>query len=453
MYDVLIIGGGPGGYAAAIRASQLGGRVALIDDSDLGGTCVNRGCIPSKVWLRAAYIKDLVDHSAEFGIKTTSDGLDIETLVNRKNEVGQGIRGGMNALLNKNKVDLIVGRGVLKSFEEVEVGEKKYTAKNIIIATGSSLDIPEIKGFKDALLTSDQLFNLTDLPESVMVLGDGPIEVELASMLASFETNSTLVIPGRRILPDEDHDISLRLSQALKEQGVSIVVNSVVESVEKNGEKYTAVIGEKTLKTDRILVAGRRPNSKGIGLEAVGIKTSKDGFILVNDRLETSIQGVYAIGDVTGGKMLSHAASAMAVAASENAMGSDSTFSSNLVSRGLWTNPEAACVGLTEEEAEKAGYDVEVGDFPYPVNGLAMLRGQVDGGVKIVSDAETSEILGVHIVGAGATEIIGEAVMALQLECTSEELAHTVRMHPTFSECIMDSARDVEGWALYLPPK
>ena len=173
----------------------------------------------------------------------------------------------------------------------------------------------------------------------------------------------------------------------------------------------------------------------------------------MNDRLETSAKGVYAIGDVAGGWMLSHAASAMGVIASENAMGSDAIFRSNLVPRGLWTNPEAAAVGLTEEQAEKAGYEVEVGDFPYPVNGLAMLRGQVDGGVKVISDAKNKEILGVHIVGAGATEIIGEAVMALQLECTAEELAHTIRLHPTFSECMMDAGRDLEGWALYLPPK
>ncbi|MCG2750353.1 MAG: dihydrolipoyl dehydrogenase [Desulfobacteraceae bacterium] len=453
MYDVLIIGGGPGGYAAAIRAAQLGGSVGLIDASDLGGTCVNRGCIPSKIWMRAAYIKNMIEHSEEFGLKTAAPGLDLNALVNRKKEVGQGIRGGMTALLKKNKVEVITGRAVLKGSGEVAVDNKRYAAKNIIIATGSSISVPEIKGLKDALLTSDELFDLTDLPKTMLVLGDGPIEVELASLMVAFGTKTTLVIPGRRILPNEDHDTSLRLTLALQEQGLAIVNNSVVESVGKSENGFQAVVGDKALEADRILVAKRQPNTSNLGLEAAGIKTDENGFIAVNNKLETSAKGVYAIGDVTGGWMLSHAASAMAIAASENAMGGDSSFRSSLVPRGLWTSPEMAAVGLTEEEAEKAGYDVEVGDFPYPVNGLAMLRGQVDGGVKIISDAEHKEILGVHIVGAGATEIIGEAVMALQLECTAEELAHTMRLHPTFSECIMDSARDVEGWALYLPPK
>ena len=453
MHDVLIIGGGPGGYAAAIRAAQLGGKVALIDASDLGGTCVNRGCIPSKIWLRAACIKNMIERSDEFGLESTFNGLDLNALMNRKKEVGQGIRGGMNALLKKNKVELITGRAVLKSAGEVVVDKKSFPAKNIIIATGSSVNVPEIKGLKDALLTSDQFFDLTEMPKSVLVMGDGAIEVELASILTSFGTRTTLVIPGRRILPGEDHDTSLRLSQALQEQGLSIVTSSVVESVEKRGNGFKAVLGDKTLEADRILAAGRRPNTSDLGLAATGIKTDESGFITVNDKLETSVKGVYAIGDVTGGWMLSHAASTMAVAATENAMGRNAVFNANIVPRGLWTSPQVAAVGLTEEQAEKAGYEVEVGDFPYPVNGLAMLSGQVDGGVKIIADAENKEILGVHIVGAGATEIIGEAVLALQLECTSEELAHTIRMHPTFSECIMDSARDVEGWALYLPPK
>jgi dihydrolipoamide dehydrogenase len=254
-------------------------------------------------------------------------------------------------------------------------------------------------------------------------------------------------------LPREDNETGQRLAQVLREQGLKIVTEAVIESVEKYGNGFKVVMGDNTMKVDRILVGSRKANAHGLGLEQAGIEINNDGSIRVNDKLETSVQGLYAIGDVTGGWMLSHAASAMAVTASENAMGLDVTFRSDLVPRGLWTNPEAAAVGLSEEQAEKAGYDVEVGDFPYPVNGLAMLRGQVDGGVKIISDAEHNEILGVHIVGAGATEIIGEAVMALQLECTAEELAHTIRMHPTFSECIMESARDLEEWALYLPPR
>ncbi len=453
MHDVLVIGGGPGGYAAAIRAAQLGGRVALIEAADLGGTCVNRGCIPSKVWMRAAYLKYWMVRAGEFGLKSEYKGLDIKVLVERKNEVGMDIRAGMKALLQKNGVELITGHGVFKNSREVVVDKKTCAAKKIIIATGSSLAVPEMKGLTEALMTSDQFFNLEDLPSSVLVVGDGPIEVELASMLANFDVETTLVAPGRRILPEEDRETSQRLGQALREQGLTIVTDTVIQSVEKSGSRFKAVMGEKILEADRILVGSRGSNTDGLGLEQAGIETGDDGTVRVNDRLETSVKGVYAIGDVAGGWMLSHAASAMGVTASENAMGSDTIFRSDLVPRGLWTNPEAAAVGLTEEQAERAGYEVEVGDFPYPVNGLAMLRGQVDGGVKVISDAKNREILGVHIVGAGATEIIGEAVMALQLECTAEELAHTIRLHPTFSECMMDAGRDLEGWALYLPPK
>ncbi len=453
MYDVLVIGGGPGGYAAAIRAAQLGGRVAIIEVSDLGGTCVNRGCIPSKVWLRAAYLKYWIERAGEFGLKNDYTGLDIKVLVERKNEVGMGIRAGMKALLQKNGVELITGLGVFKNSREVMVNKKICAAKKIIIATGSSLAVPEIKGLPEALMTSDQFFDLAELPPSVLVVGDGPVEVELAAMLSGFGVETTLVVPEHRILPLEDRETSQRLAQALREQGLTIITDAVIQSVENAGSRFKAVIGEKNLEAARILVCTRGSNTDGLGLEQAGITTGDDGAILVNDRLETSVKGVYAIGDVAGGWMLSHAASGMGVIASENAMGSDAIFRSDLVPRGLWTNPEVAAVGLTEDQAEKAGYEVEVGDFPYPVNGLAMLRGQVDGGIKVVSDAKNKEILGVHIVGAGATEIIGEAVMALQLECTAEELAHTIRLHPTFSECMMDAGRDLEGWALYLPPK
>jgi dihydrolipoamide dehydrogenase len=214
---------------------------------------------------------------------------------------------------------------------------------------------------------------------------------------------------------------------------------------------FMAEFSERSLKVERILMGTRKPNTAGLGLEAAGVKKDASGFILVNERLETSVPGIYAIGDVTGGRMLSHAASSMGVTAAENAMGLQEEFASLLVPRGLWTYPEAAAVGLTEEEAEQQGIDVDVGDFPYPVNGLAMLRGELHGAVKIISDSANKEILGVHIVGTGATELIGEAVLALQLECTIDELAHSIRMHPTFSECLMDAARDAASWALYLP--
>jgi dihydrolipoamide dehydrogenase len=453
MYDVIVIGGGPGGYAAAIRVSQLGGKAALIEADELGGTCVNRGCIPSKIWLRAAYLKHWIERADEFGLEASLGGVNSSALVERKTGVAHGIREGMGALLQKNGVDLIRGRGVLKSPREISVDGKIHETGKIIIATGSSIAGPDITIPDEAVLTTDNFFETGELPESIVIPGNGPIEVEMASIFASMGTSTALASPGRRILPLEDEETSQRMGQALREQGVEILANAGMEAVEKSGSKFAVKLGDKTVETDRLLICRRKPNVADLGLEDAGIGLNPDGFVEVNDKLETSAPGVYAVGDVTGGWMLSHAASSMAVTAAENAMGQDKAFPVHMVPRGLWTIPEAAAVGLSEDEAEEAGYDVEVGDFPYPVNGMAMLRGQVEGGVKVVSDSKYGEILGVHIVGAGATELIGEAIMALQLECTVDELAHTIRLHPTFSECIMDAGRSAASWALYLPPK
>ncbi len=453
MYDVLILGGGPGGYAAAIRASQLKGKVALVESTGLGGTCVNRGCIPSKVWLRSAYLKYWIEHSEEFGLMTTLQGWDLGAIVQRKNGVAHDIREGMRALLKKNGVDLVSGQGILKNTKVVSVDGKSYESKKIIIATGSSPAVPNVPGLVDLALTAEQVFDLEELPASVLILGGGPIEVETAAIFAAFGTKTTLAVPERRILPKEDNGTSQRLTQVLKDQGIEIIRGIVADEILKSEGEASARFGEKWVKAARIVVGGRKPSTAGLGLESQGLKLNDDGSVKVNDKLETSIPGVYAIGDVTGGWMLSHAASTMGVIAAENAMGGEAIFRSHLVPRGLWTNPEMAAVGISEEEAGKQGLDINVGYFPYPVNGMAMLSGQADGAVKIISEAQYGQILGVHIVGAGATELIGEAVMALQLECTVDELAHSIRMHPTFSECLMDAARDAASWALYLPPR
>jgi dihydrolipoamide dehydrogenase len=453
MYDVLILGGGPGGYAAAIRAAQLKGKVALVEATDLGGTCVNRGCIPSKVWSRAAYLKYWIERAEEFGLKTTLQGWNLGTIVQRKNGVGHDIREGMKALLKKNGVDLVSGQGLLKSPKEVFVDGKPYETNKIIIATGSSPSIPLMAGLADLALTAEQVFDLEELPASVLILGGGPIEVETAAILAAFGTKTTMAVPERRILPLEDNGTSQRLTQALKDQGIEIIRGFKAEEIIPAGDGIKARLGEKWVEAARVVTGARKPNTAGLGLETIGLKLNDDNSIPVNKRQETSVSGIYAIGDVTGGWMLSHAASTMGVIAAENVMGGEAVFRSHLVPRGLWTNPEMAAVGISEEEAGKQGLDINVGYFPYPVNGLAMLRGQVDGAVKIISEARYGQILGVHIVGAGATELIGEAVMALQLECTVDELAHSIRLHPTFSECLMDASRDAASWALYLPPR
>lgn len=454
MYDVMIIGGGSGGYAAAIRASQLGGSVVLAEASETGGTCVNRGCIPSKVWLKAGNFLSQVEAGKAYGINSRLDGIDFSTLVERKAGVSAEIRMGMEALLQNNGVELVRGRAVIKSAHNVEVDGRSIEAGKIIIATGSSLAEADIPGLDAAAMTTDDVLEMTAVPGSVLVCGFGYIEVEMAFLLHTFGCKVVMAGDTARILPKEDSDTSQRIAQVLRENGIKIITRAKVESVDKTAEGAVCRLSgtkEESVTVEKVLVSRRVPNTRGLGLESLGIKLDQDGGIQVNDRLETSVKGIFAIGDATGGWMLSHAASSMAVFAAENAMGQDSRYPFHLIPRCLWTEPEMGSVGLSEEEAEEKGYDVETGVFPYSINGLAMVRNQVDGSVKIVFDTQYGEILGVHIVGSNATEVIGEAVMAMQLECTVQELARSIRVHPTFSEAVVDAARDAGDWALYLP--
>jgi dihydrolipoamide dehydrogenase len=436
MYDVAVIGGGPGGYAAALKASQLGGKVVLIESGEIGGTCVNRGCIPSKIWMRAArYLRD-VQAGAEFGIKANLEGVSAE------------IRMGMEALLQGNGVELVNGRASFRSSRQVAVGDQLLEAKKIIIATGSRLEIPQIDGLADAATTTDEILEMASVPASALVVGGGPVEVEMACILRAFGSEVHLAAGPDGLLPREDDETGQRVARALWEQGVSVVPNLALGSVAKSGEGYAASLSgpeEKTVQVETILVSARAPNTANLELGAAGVGLDEDGSVRVNDRLETTVEGIYAVGDVTGGWMLSHAASYMGTVAAENAMGQSTTFPSRLVPRGVWAFPEVGSVGLTEDEAEDQGIEVEVADLPYAVNGLAMAENEVDGSVKIVSDTEYGEILGVHIVGARATELIGEAVLAMQLEVTAQELAKSIRLHPTFSETLVDAARAAGG--------
>jgi len=455
MHEVVVIGGGPGGYAAAIRASQLGGKVALVEAGEVGGTCVNRGCIPIKVWLRSAYLLHWIRRAEEFGIQSPVQGLNLEAIVSRKNGVSGDIRMGMEGLLANNGVEVIRGRARFTNPREFHVDGKTLVGKKIIIATGSSLHIPEIPGLDEAALTTDQVLEMTEIPLSVLIWGSpGPIEVEMATLLNVFGCRVILSSEFRKLLPREDGDTSQRLAQAMREQGVEVLPRATLRSVRKAGNGYRCLLSgakEHSVEVDRVLISTRKPDTASLGLEHAGIQSNEDGSIWINEKLETSAEGIYAIGDVTGGWMLSHAASSMGVVAAENAMGATKSFPFHRIPRGMWTIPEVAAVGLSEEEAEERGMEVEVGDFPYSINGLAMARDEMTGAVKIVSDARYGEILGVHIVGANATDLIGEAVLAMDLEARAQELAYSIRVHPTFSESMVDAARDVLNWALYLP--
>ena len=454
MYDIMIIGGGSGGYAAAIRAAQLGASVILAECAETGGTCVHRGCIPTKVWLKAGAFLDQIETGKAYGIDSSLKEIDFKTLGERKRGVSAEIGMGMEALLQNNGVEYIKGRAVTKSPGQVDVDGKTIETKKIIVATGSSLASAQIPGLDTAAMTTDDVLEMSEVAESVLVCGFGYIEVEMAFLLNTFGCKVIMADEPSRILPREDSETSQRVAQVLREKGIHIITRSRVESVETTQEGTVCSLSgtkEKSVTVEKVLVSKRIPNTRGLGLSKLGVKLNTDHGIRVNDRLETSVKGIFAIGDATGGWMLSHGASSMAVFAAENAMGKNNSYPFHLIPRCLWTQPEMGAVGLSEEEAEEKGYDVETGSFPYAINGLAMVRNQVDGAVKIVFDARYGEILGVHIVGSNATEIIGEAVMAMQLESTVQELARSIRVHPTFSEAVVDAARDAGGWALYLP--
>jgi dihydrolipoamide dehydrogenase len=455
VYDVIVVGGGPGGYAAAIRASQLGGRVVLMEPAEVGGTCVNRGCIPTKIWLHAARLLQGIRTADEFGITVSVQELNFQKIVNRKSGVSGDIRMGMEGVLGSNKVEIIRDWAVLKSPKEVNVNGTVLETKKIILATGSSPAVPEVPGVEAAALTTDQVLEMRKVPASVLIWGAlGPIEVEMATLLKIFGCKVFLISESRRLLPREDGETSQRLAQAFREQGVEVLSRFTLESVQKSERGYTCRLSgpeKHTVDVEKVLISSRKPNTANLGLEQLGLRLKEDGAVQVNEQLETSVEGIYAIGDVTGGWMLSHASSSMGITAAENAMGNRRNFSFHLIPRAIWTIPEVGAVGLSEEEAEQQGLDVKVGDFPYSINGLAMSRNEMDGAVKIISDVRYGEILGVHIVGAHATELIGEAVLAMQLEATARELAKSIRAHPTFSESVVEAARDAARWALYLP--
>jgi dihydrolipoamide dehydrogenase len=456
MRDVIVIGGGSGGYAAAIRASQLGGSVTLIEAGEIGGTCVNRGCIPSKIWLQAANHLRWVRSGQVFGINATIDSIDLNKIVERKSGVSGDIRMGMEGLLKNNGVEVIQGRASLRNGREIDVDGTLLETKKMILAMGSMLSVPDIPGLKEASLTTDQILEMTEIPPSVLITGSGYIEIEMASLLNAFGCKVVLASDSSRILPREDHETSQRVSKSLREQGIELLSRLTLKSVERSKTGFNCLMGgdkEQEVEISRVAVCSRRPNTADMGLEGAGIELNDNGSICINEELETSVKGIYAIGDATGGWMLSHAASSMAVTAAENAMGGNAQFPYNLIPRALWTFPEVGAVGISEEEAEGMGIDLEIGSFPYSINGLAMCRDEMNGIVKIVSSSKFGEILGVHIVGGSATELVGEGVLAMQLECTVSDLARSIRAHPTFSETLVDSARDAEGWALYLPKR
>jgi len=462
-YDITIIGAGPGGYVAAIRAAQLGMKVALVEGEHLGGVCLNWGCIPTKALLRNAEVVSLLDRGREFGFSVSDVELDFGAAVQRSRQVSERLVKGVGLLMRKNNVDVIEGRGVLKSPTSVEVAlddgsTRTIESENIIIATGGhARTIPGIEPDGERVMTYRSAIVLDDLPESVVVVGAGPIGMEFTQVWNAYGTEVTVVEMLPRPVPLEDEEVSKVVERAFRRRrGVTVMTSTRVQGIEviDAGVRVT-VMGEddeeKVLEAERALIAiGVQPNTKDIGLETVGVKTER-GSIVVDEAMRTSISGVYAIGDVTGKMALAHVASTQGIIAVETIAGEDPRpLDYDAVPRCTYCHPQVASFGLSETQATEEGYDIKVGTFPFRPNGKALALGEREGFVKIIADETTGEILGAHMVGPEVTELLPELVAARTWELTPEEIARTVHAHPTLSEALMEAAHGVFGEPLHM---
>lgn len=466
-YDLTVIGGGPGGYEAAIRAAQLGLKVAVIEEREMGGTCLNRGCMPTKALLHSAEVYHTAKHSAEFGIIVKEVGFDYTKIASRKDAVVKQLRSGVEYLVKSNGGTIFYGRGLIKDRNTIEVTEKDkqgvttdkqtITTEKIIIATGSRPARPPIPGLDgNRVLDSDGVLKLTQCPDKVVIIGGGVIGIEFATLFNTLGKEVTIVEMMDMILPSVDLEISQLLRKSLEKKGIKIFTGSKVTSVRSDSNAVCTFENggqEARAEGDIVIIAiGRKPNSENLGFENAGIETER-GYIKVNDRMETSVKGIYAIGDVAGKVLLAHVASAQGMIAAANAAGQNRMMDYSVVPSCIYTSPEVASVGLTEAEAVRKGYSLKVGRFPINANGRSMIMDEKEGLIKVITDKETGEILGTHIMGPRATDMISEICVAMKLESTVEEVAETIHPHPTVSEIIMEAAHDVEGLCVNKPRK
>ena len=450
-YDVIVLGSGPGGYVTAIRASQLGMKTAVIEKESLGGVCLNWGCIPTKALLKSANVYEYINHAEDYGIKVSSHKADFSAVVKRSRSVAEKMSGGVQFLMKKNKIDVIMGTGKVKPGKTVEVtnekGEKKdYTAKNIIIATGArSRQLPNLEQDGKQIIGYREAMVLPKMPKKMVIVGSGAIGVEFAYFYNAMGVDVTVVEYLPNIVPVEDIDVSKQLEKTFKKKGMNIMTNSSVEKVEKSSKGCEVHVktkkGMETLNCDMVLSAvGIQPNIENIGLEETGIVVDA-GKIVVNDYYETNIPGYYAIGDVVPGQALAHVASAEGITCVEKIAGQNpEPIDYNNIPGCTYCSPEIASVGMTEKAAKEAGYDLKVGKFPFSASGKASAAGHNDGFIKLIFDAKYGELLGGHMIGANVTEMIAEIVALRKLETTGHELIKTVHPHPTMSEAVMEAA-------------
>ena len=450
-YDIIVLGSGPGGYVTAIRASQLGFKTAVIEKENLGGVCLNWGCIPTKALLKSAQVFDYLKHASDYGLTVNGFDKDFGAVVKRSRSVAEGMSKGVQFLMKKNKIDVINGYGTLLPGKKVSVknaaGETtEYSADHIIIATGArSRELPNLPQDGKKVIGYRQAMTLEKQPESLIVVGSGAIGVEFASFYNSMGTKVTIVEFMPNIVPVEDEDVSKQMERSLKKAGIDILTQASVEKVDTSGNGVKATVktanGEITLEADMLLSAvGIKTNIENIGLENVGIATDRDK-ILVNDWYQTNIPGYYAIGDVVPGPALAHVASAEGITCVEKIAGLHiEKIDYGNIPGCTYASPEIASVGLTEKAAREKGYDIKVGKFPFSASGKAQASGAADGFVKVIFDAKYGEWLGCHMIGAGVTDMIAEAVVARKLETTGHEIIKSIHPHPTMSEAIMEAA-------------
>ena len=462
-YDVLVIGSGPGGYVAAIRAAQLGLKTACAESRDtLGGTCLNVGCIPSKALLHASeYFEEAASGSLEkFGVKVGKTELDLDQMMAEKTKAVGELTGGIEYLFKKNKVTWLKGRAAFEDAHSIKVGDETVTAQSVIIATGSSvMPLPGVEVDNDGGIVVDSTgaLSLPKVPEHMVLIGGGVIGLELGSVWRRLGAKVTCVEFLDQILPGMDGDIRKEGAKLFKKQGIDFRTGTKVTGVTVEGKKAIVTVepakggDSETIEADAVLVCiGRKPNTDGLNLEAAGLKTTERGLIEVDERLETAVDDVYAIGDVVPGLMLAHRAEDEGIAVADNIAGGTGIVNHAIIPSVVYTHPEMAGVGLTEEEAKKAGHELAIGKFPFMGNSRAKTNRETDGFVKIIADKETDRVLGVHIISVLAGTLIAQAAQAMEFGATSEDIALTCHAHPTHAEAMKEAAMAVRGKPIHI---
>ncbi len=460
-FDVLVIGGGPGGYVAAIRAAKNGAKTALVERKEFGGTCLNIGCIPTKTLIAGVDVYHKARHAMEFGVKISGEvSPDWEAMLARKDSVIKTLRGGIGSLLKAAGVTVFKGHGAFTGRKTVKVvdgegGEvEEITANKIIIASGSETLVPGFIPKGKRVITSTELLSISEIPKSLLILGGGVIGCEFACLFAELGTKVTIVEMLDSIMPNIDRETSRVVAAQMQKMGIEIMNGKPLGDLKADDKGVSGKVGDLTVSADYLLVSiGRKPALEGMNLAASGVKTNERGWIPVDSSCRTNVPGIFAIGDATGSWQLAHAASAMGVVAADVACGKKNAFDGSLVPGCIFTSPEIGSVGKSQEQCDKGGIETRVGKFPFAALGKAMAINETVGFCKIIADAKTDQILGVHIVGPHATDLIAEACPALHLEITAKELGKAIHAHPTLGEAMMEAAHAVHGESAHIPSK